>query len=40
MIPAARMCTSGCPNGQIHDDRAARAVEWNRSIMEVHHART
>jgi hypothetical protein len=39
MTTGARMRTSDCPNGQIHDRRTARAVEWNRSIMEVHHAR-
>ena len=36
MTRAARSCTSRCPNGQIGRPlEASRAVQWNRSIVEV-----
>ncbi len=40
MTRGARSGTSHCPNGQTGDAHAGRAVQWNRSIMEVRHART
>jgi hypothetical protein len=40
MTPGARRRRNRCPNGQIAGAPARVAVQWNRAIMEVRHART